>query len=156
MPSANKAKTRLARNEIIVASIIFLLSVGGLYYSTRSQPPIVFVGDNEFRVQIADEPDERRLGLSGQPALANDEGMLFIFDEPDFHGIWMKNMNFSIDILWIDENQRVVHIEEQISPSTYPDETFTPSVEAKYVLEIYTGQVDAQDINLGDAVDIKR
>ena len=91
--------------------------------------------------------------MSGQDALKKDEAMLFIFDEPGMHGFWMKDMRFSIDIIWIDENLRVVHLEENVSPSSYP-ESFIPSVDAKYVLEIYTGQAAAQGIGLGDAVQL--
>ena len=151
MPRGNKAKTRLARNEILVAVGIILLSIGGLIYSTRDSGPTVTVDGNVFKVQVSDDADERRQGLSGQDALDNDEGMIFVFDRPGMHGFWMKDMKFSIDIIWIDENLRVVHLEEAVSPSTFP-ESFVPSVDALYVLEIYTGQAAAQGIDLGDAV----
>lgn len=151
MPKGNKAKIRLARNELIVAGILLVLSLVGLYLSNISHTSVVDVGGNSFSVQVADDASERRLGLSGQDALENDEGMLFIFNEPDRYGFWMKDMNFSIDIIWIDENLRVVQIEEEVSPSTYP-ERFIPNIEALYVLEIYTGQSEAQGIKLGDQV----
>ena len=153
MPSGNKAKTRLARKELLIAGVVLILSLGGLLYANREEQPTVVVDGREFVVQVADSSDERRLGLSGQDALNNDEAMLFIFDEPGMHGFWMKDMRFSIDIIWIDENLRVVHLEENVSPSSYP-ESFIPSVDAKYVLEIYTGQAAAQGIGLGDAVQL--
>lgn len=153
MPKGSKAKIRLARNEIIVAVTILLLSLGGLVYSNQSHGPVVIVDGQEFKAQVSDDPAERRQGLSGQDALENDEAMIFIFDEPGMHGFWMKDMKFSIDIIWIDENLRVVHIEENVSPSTYP-ESYFPSVDAKYVLEIYTGQAAAQGIGLGDGVEL--
>lgn len=151
MPKGSKAKTKLARNELLVALFILVLSGVGLFFSTRSDVPTVNVDGNIFKVQVADDPAERRQGLSGQPALENDEGMIFIFEENGKHGFWMKDMNFSIDIIWIDQNFRVVHIEEMVSPSTFP-ESFIPSVDARYVLEVYTGQAAAQGINLGDEV----
>ena len=151
MPKGSKAKTKLARSEIAAAIIVLVLSVGGLIYSQRGDSPSVSVGDRSFDVQVVDDPAERAKGLSGQSALDNDEGMLFIMERPDRHGIWMKDMLFSIDILWIDENFRVVHIEEMVSPNTYP-ETFRPNVDSLYVLEVYTGQVAAQGLRLGDEV----
>lgn len=153
MPKGSKAKTKLGRSELIVAALLLILSIGGLVFSTRTEGPTVVVDGNTFKVQVSDDISERRLGLSGQDALANDEGMIFIFDESDMHGFWMKDMKFSIDIIWIDENLRVVHIEEGVSPSTYP-ESFVPSVDARYVLEVYTGQAAAQGIGLGDAVEL--
>ncbi len=151
MPKGSKAKTKLARNEFLVALFILALSGLGFFYSMREYAPQITVDGNTFTVQVSDEQAERRQGLSGQAALENDEGMIFIFPENGRHGFWMKDMNFSIDIIWIDENFRVVHLEEMISPSTYPD-SFVPSVDARYVLEIYTGQAQAQGIGLGDEV----
>ncbi len=151
MPKGSKAKTKSARNEYVIAGVVLVLSIAGLIYSTRTQQPSVIVDGNTFEVQVADSLAERRLGLSGQDALENDEGMIFVFDENGQHNFWMKEMNFSIDIIWIDENLRVVHIEEMVSPSTYP-ESFAPNVEARYVLEVYTGQAEAQGIDLGDEV----
>ena len=151
MPKGSKAKIKLARNEILVAGTILILSLGGLFYSNRPHPATVVVDGREFKVQVADSHSERQRGLSDQGALANDEAMIFIFEEPGLHGFWMKDMKFSIDIIWIDENLRVVHVEKNISPSSYP-ESFIPSVDAKYVLEVYTGQAEAQGIGLGDPV----
>ena len=151
MPKGSKAKTKLARNELLVAFFILVLSGVGFVYSQRAEASTVTVDGQEFKVQVADDLAERRLGLSGQSALENDEGMIFIFEESGMHGFWMKDMNFSIDIIWIDENFRVVHIEDMISPSTFP-ESFVPSVDARYVLEVYTGQAAAQGIDLGDEV----
>ena len=152
MPKGNKAKTRLGRNELIASVLVLVASLGGLYFSSRDTfVPTATINQHEFRLQIADDSAERKLGLSGQDALDNDEAMLFIYSTSDMYGIWMKDMKFSIDIIWMDENQRVVHIEENISPSTYP-ESFIPSVDARYVLEVYTGQVEAKGIGLGDEV----
>ncbi len=155
MPKGSKAKTKLGRNELIIALVVLTLSLVGLFISLRSQPPTVEVNGHTFKVQVADTSSARRTGLSGQEALDEDEGMIFIFFENDIHSFWMKDMLFSIDIIWIDENYRVVHIEENVSPSTYP-ESFAPTVESRYVLEVYTGQVEAKDISLGDEVIFNR
>ena len=61
----------------------------------------------------------------------------------------MKDMDFSIDIIWLDRDRRVVHIEKNVSPNTYPD-VFRSNVAAKYVLEVYSGQAGARGIGLGD------
>ena len=60
----------------------------------------------QSEVMVKDE--DRAMGLMFRPSLPSDRGMLFVFDQPDFHGIWMKNCKFPIDIVWLDERRRVV------------------------------------------------
>ena len=63
----------------------------------------------------------------------------------------MKDMYFPIDIIWIGENNTIVDITKNLSPRTYP-KTFSPKTEAKYVLEVNSGYVEAHGINIGDLV----
>lgn len=151
MPSESKAKTKLARSEVILTTLIIITSLIVFIYATAVPGQTVFIDGQEFNVEVADVASERSQGLSGRSALANDEGMLFVFPESGRFGFWMKDMEFSIDIIWIDEDKRIVHIEENVSPSTYP-EAFYSSTNARYVLEVYTGQAAAQGLGLGDEV----
>lgn len=80
----------------------------------------------------------RAQGLSGRAALAAGEGMLFVFERSDYWGIWMKDMRFSIDIVWLDEEGRVVGLEAEAAPGSYPD-VFVPPLRARYVLELPAG-----------------
>lgn len=77
--------------------------------------------------------------------------MLFIFETPGQHGFWMKDMNFSIDIVWIDENLQIVGIDKNIAPETFPN-IFYPNQLVKYVLEIPAGYSDAHRIGLGAVI----
>jgi len=61
---------------------------------------------------------------------------------------WMKNMKFPIDIVWLDEAKKVVHIVKNASPEYSTDKTFKPNKPAKYVLELPAGTVDSNTINL--------
>ncbi len=95
--------------------------------------------DNEnYFLDIADTNKLRQQGLSYRENLRNGGGMIFIFDQPGQHGIWMKDMNFAIDILWVNKDQTVVHSETNVSPETYPA-VFTPPVGADYVVELAAG-----------------
>lgn len=117
----------------------------------------VMVSGSAFNVIFADTPETRIKGLSGVSSLRNSEGMLFVFPESGLHGFWMKDMLFSIDILWIGADKRVVHIEEGVSPDSYPS-VFTPLTPALYVLEVPAGIAEEKNINIGDLVmfDIKK
>ena len=75
--------------------------------------------------------------------------MLFVFPADGRHSFWMKDMLFSIDMLWLDANGRVVHVEKGVSPATFP-QTFTPSSPSRYVLEVPSGFCDAHGIEVGD------
>ena|SRR3989344_2951376 len=104
-----------------------------------------------IRVTIVDTPESRARGLSGRSGLAESEGMLFVFPEEGKYGFWMKDMRFSIDILWLDSDGEIVHIERRVSPESYPA-SFLPSRPARYVLELSAGWAEAHDVSIGDRV----
>lgn len=110
------------------------------------------VGGKTFNIDVADTTYTLSKGLSGRAALGKNEGMVFVFDKLDKYGIWMKDMLFSIDIIWMDENFKIVHIEKSVGPETYPT-IFSPDRLSMYVLEIAAGQVDLLGIKVGDKVD---
>jgi uncharacterized membrane protein (UPF0127 family) len=95
-----------------------------------------------IHAEIADTDASREQGLSGRHSLAQDQGMLFIFDTSGQYGFWMKDMEFSLDMVWMNENKTIVGVTKDISTSTYPS-TFDPPVPVKYVLEIKAGSADA-------------
>ena len=111
----------------------------------------VSIKGQTFYVGIAESTSELTRGLSGRESLAEDEGLLFVFPNIAKESFWMKDMNFPIDIIWLDENYKIVHIKENALPEDYP-ETYTPSSPAKYVLEINTGIVAEAGIQLGDVM----
>lgn len=104
-----------------------------------------------FNLEIADSPEERQIGLMQHDILQDDTGMWFIFTSEDRHSIWMKNMKFPIDIIWVDSNYKVVDIKRNAEPCTDGCEVYSPSKDAKYVLEV---NVDSK-INIGDRVEIR-
>ncbi len=113
------------------------------------------IGKAIIPVELALTQAEQIKGLSGRENLPEDTGLFFVFDVADLHGIWMKDMKFSIDILWISPEDTVVHIEENVSPETYPD-VFYPSAPAMAVLEVPAGFVKQSGIALGDVVIVKK
>jgi uncharacterized membrane protein (UPF0127 family) len=108
----------------------------------------IFVGDIEIFVDIADTSVKRMQGLSGRAALTNETGMLFVFEELVRPRFWMKDMNFSIDIIWISSDKQIVGIERDVSPESFP-QTFSPSEPVLYVLEVPAGWAQSNGIILG-------
>lgn len=110
----------------------------------------IFIGDVELQVEVAKTQQERVIGLSNRQGLPNGRGMLFIFDHAGDHSIWMKDMLFSIDIIWISSKNEVVHIFHEVSPETYP-KLFSSPIKAQYVLEVPSGYA-RNKISVGDKV----
>jgi len=102
---------------------------------------------------IAQTNEQRMLGLSGQTGLNEGEGLFFVFPYDSRHGIWMKDMLFPIDILWFDREFRVVGITKSATPESFP-EVFNSERDARYVLELNAGFVEANTVSLGDQVTI--
>ncbi len=96
--------------------------------------------------------EEQARGLSGREDLARDKGMLFVFDHSGRYPFWMKDMNFPIDIIWIGEDRRVVHIKKDARPESYP-ETFMSVGDARYVLEVISGFSAENNLEVGDRVE---
>lgn len=111
----------------------------------------VVIGSTTVQASVADSIPERIKGLSGTPYLPEGVVKLFAFGAEGEHGIWMKDMNYPIDIIWIAKSGVIVHIEENVSPETYP-ESFSSPKPAWYVIEAQAGFVGAKKIALGDEV----
>lgn len=117
-------------------------------------PPLEIAGA-VLNIELAITPQAKIQGLSGRRELKENEGMLFVFDYPRKYTFWMKDMNFPIDIIWIGEDLRVVYIKKNALPQLYP-ETYTPDVDAKYVLETVSGFSEKNNIKEGDGVEFAR
>lgn len=106
----------------------------------------------QITVDIANTEELRTEGLSGRTRLSMGRGMIFIFDKAGFYGFWMKDMNFPIDIIWLDEDWTVVDITPNAKPSSYP-ESFIPMSPAKYVIEVPAYFTTRSRITIGDTVE---
>ena len=119
--------------------------------STQKTLTSLYIQDIPLLVEIADTNSLRQAGLSGKPFLERGEGMFFIFDADDMHGIWMKDMLFSIDIIWIDSNFNIVDVKESATPESFPA-VFKPKEESRYVLEVNANFVEEHSIKIGDSI----
>ena len=115
----------------------------------------ITIGRAALHVLIADTNERRMLGLSHRESLGKTQGMFFVFDEPGTHGIWMKDMKFPIDIIWLDDSLRVIYIKEDVSPDTFPT-VFEPESETSFVLETNAGFVKKNNITLGSELVLYR
>lgn len=96
----------------------------------------------EYKIELAKTPSQQELGLSDRPCYPTDGALLFMYPTDDKFGIWMKNMKFNIDVVWADSNRKIVHIERNMKPDSFPA-VYYPDAEARYVIELNAGQVDS-------------
>ena len=107
-------------------------------------------------VDVSRNREERQKGLSGRDQLPLNEGMLFVFETSSNWAIWMKDMKFPIDIIWIGEDKKIVDIAQNALPEPGKDDRelkiYRPKGPAKYILEINAGLSKLHNLQVGDVV----
>lgn len=109
-----------------------------------------------IKAEVARSMSERALGLGNRESLESNRGMLFLFPDLGYPSIWMKNMNFPIDIVWLKDSQ-VVDIAKEVpipDPKELQMQTYSPKELANQVLEIKSGQTDILNLKIGDKITI--
>jgi uncharacterized membrane protein (UPF0127 family) len=103
-------------------------------------PRVVFPDGYQVHVELATDDATRAQGLMYRGQLRDHWGMLFFFPEVSVHGFWMKNTLIPLDLIWIDEQRRVVAVRYEVPPcQADPCPSYDPGVPAKYVLEVAGG-----------------
>lgn len=123
----------------------------------RSTTALEIVGEQgktALNVEVVNTTESRQLGFSGRTAIVDGKGMLFVFPEPSPYNFWMKDMLFPLDMIWINTEGFIVHIETNKGPETYPN-AFAPKEPAQFVLETSAGFVDFFGVKVGDEVRFK-
>ena len=102
------------------------------------------IGKTRFPVETVVSPAALQQGLSGRKSLPQGTGMLFIFATIKKQSMWMPDMEFPLDIVWLDENLSVVHITYGALPCVSRNDcpSYSSTYSAKYAIEMNSG--DAQ------------
>jgi len=110
----------------------------------------------EILVEVADTLKKRSLGLGKRTSLKKGWGMLFVFEKRKPHRFWMKDMQFPLDIIWLD-NHRIVHIIHNAKPTNSRDEpeVMTSPVPVNFVLEIAAGRAAKLRLKTGQRMKFK-
>lgn len=105
------------------------------------------------KVEIADSPSERAKGLMYRKELPEDQGMWFIFGKEVNHPFWMENTFLSLDIIFVDSNNKIVSIARKTTPLSR--DKIHSSGPYKYVLEVNAGYADKYGLKTGDNINLK-
>ncbi len=131
---------------IVVGAVYVGSNFYSIYGNRRAK---ISLAGQVFRVEIADSAEEKKLGLGGRKNICSGCGMLFIFSESGRHSFWMKDMEFPLDILWLEKGS-IVEMEKNIPADS--KEIFSPVGYSDQVLELEAGTVDRLGIGKGDEV----
>lgn len=108
----------------------------------------------QLDIEIAETDYETQTGLMYRKSMETTQGMLFIFPDVAMHSFYMKNTEFPLDIIFIDENLKIASIQKNAQP--YNEIGLSSKVPVKYVLEVNGGLSDAWSLEIGDRISFIR
>jgi hypothetical protein len=133
-----------------ILSLAALLGAAAGALPAPREIPLTLPSGKVLTVEVMVKDEDRAMGLMFRPSLPQERGMLFVFGSLDFHGIWMKNCRFPIDIVWLDESRTVVHVAEGVPPCKKdPCPVYQPLRRAAYVVELNAGQARREKALVG-------
>lgn len=146
---------------IRIVAVLAVAIFAWLYINKLPQPAgvsdllasVIFPNGSRVNVEVASTKQAQSQGLSGRTSLPPNQGMFFIFPEESTHPFWMPNMNFNIDIIWLNSSYHVTEIKKDVKPllsGIGVPELFINTQPAKYVLEVNAGVVDQNQLHVGD------
>jgi len=137
----------------LIASLLISYKFFISKHPASQQLLVIKIGQAQFQVEVAQTGEQRQVGLSNRESLSQNQGMLFIYEQPQQVAFWMKDMNFGLDFVWIKENQ-VIAINKNVQPEDYqPPQVLQPEERVDMVLEINAGSVNRLGIGVGDKVE---
>jgi len=142
----------------IVAVGLFVQKSGNLSVNPTPKASSVKINNTEIQVTLAKTKEERVKGLSGTTSLAENSGMLFVFDGNTNPIFWMKDMIIPLDIIWI-KNNKIIKIDKNVpEPKLGTPDTklakYSANQSIDYVLEVNAGFSEKNNIKVGDSVDV--
>lgn len=150
---------------LILFGILFVIALLGTYlsgYFKTNQFPFlksssVTIKDQKFSVTVAKTLEQTEAGLSEKQSLPENQGMLFVFEKPDYYPFWMKNMKFPIDIIYINKNKIVTIVENTPVPNQNIQQIpiYKPETQADMVLEINAGLSKKYGFKNGDEIKVE-
>lgn len=139
----SRMKTKIGKTELIIGSMIIVVWLFYLFFPKKVGNDFeeICCDDKCFQIELAITPEERWRWLMFRENLAENAGMLFVFEKEDFYSFWMKNTLIPLDMIWLDENLKIVDILSAEPCKTENCPSYIPRGKAKYVLEVNQGLI---------------
>ena len=140
----------------LIPIVILVITAAFIGYLKPEQVVYIKTSDAVYdvRAQVVTTPKRQARGLMWRENLPEDRGMLFIYEKERPLKFWMKNMKISLDMLFIDSDHRIMHIEHNVPPCEEDTQcaTYGPEEKVRYVLELKSGFTKKFDVAVGDEV----
>ncbi|MDP1729460.1 MAG: DUF192 domain-containing protein [archaeon] len=154
-------------NWLVIIVIVLIIALGSLFYQKscigkidclttglEANYQIIKLNDFEITAKIADNPMTREQGLMNLASMPEDSGMLFIFDDLNqYDGFWMKDTHIPLDIIFIDDEDKVTEILQAMPCVVMPCETYIPKQKTFRVLEVNKGLSDKVGLKINDKIE---
>ena len=156
-PSVKRASTAAGQVGpfmlvLVCAALLPVLAGSEPTSSDDRLVPVTTPAGVTILAELADTTEKRARGLMFRESLPKDRGMLFTFPDPQHWTFWMKNTRIPLDIIWIDRNRKIVHVERNVPGCNRTDDgcpQYQPNEEASYVLKLAAGMADALKLHRG-------
>jgi uncharacterized protein len=143
---------------LLLACLALLLTQAGASAALPRGTAVLDTGERRVRiaVEVADQPEEWRIGLMHRRSLARDAGMIFVFPSPIRGGFWMKNTLIPLSIAFFDRRGRILRIMVMTPCRADPCPTYDPKVAYKGALEVNRGSFGRWGVRRGDTIRLLR
>ncbi|HTJ73449.1 MAG TPA: DUF192 domain-containing protein [Verrucomicrobiae bacterium] len=139
----------------LIALVLLLVGAATVYILWPQLQPhtTLHLGDGVYTARVAKTQADREKGLSGTSSLGEDQAMILAYDTDGKWPVSMKGIKYSIDIIWLDKDKKVIYIVKNARPESYPYETYAPKDDARYVVEVVAGTTGRKAITINDAAE---
>lgn len=140
---------------LIIASVlgVLILFVAYSFWPHTLSSTTVTVGAKTFYADVADTEELRSIGLNEHPSLPDDQAFLMVYDRNDVWPVTTSEIDFPVDIVWINENKQVVYIAKKARPTGTG--IFKPNGKSRYVLLLSAGSIDRYGLKPGKTVEFE-
>lgn len=155
-----RPKKSISLNRQITATggLIVIIIIAGILWMLQQRTVIKTyqVGEHEVQLEVTQNAKDRIKGLSGRESIGKADGLIFIYTTPGRHGIWMKEMLFPIDIVWVGD-AKIVDIAPSVQPPEFetPEnelDVYYPRLDANMIIEFEAGFAEEHGLKIGDPV----
>lgn len=153
-----KVPTYYSKKNVFIFILILVFLVSWFLFFSFKKTTITVITATDtlvLDVVIADTPKKQMQGLMFRTELAENEGMLFVFDKPDKRHFWMKNTYLPLDIIFIDENKTILQIEHVDPCAADPCSIYSSNSNAvAYVLETNQNVTLENNVVVGNKISL--
>ena len=151
---ALRFRTLTKVHRFLLICLVFLLTLCAAQTREKRFVKMFLPDGYTITAELAVTLEERQMGLMHRRKIDPDQGMLLVFEQVNYYSIWMKNMKIPLDILWLDREKRIVHIEKNVPPCKEdPCPSYSSRFPALYVLEIKAGSVEEHGLKMYDRIE---